>query len=107
MTVGISNDPAPVVALGDAASAIATARRAALADRYAANSFAVEWRPLTRLEPVAPQWRELAGRALEPNVFYEPAFALAAVPVFGADAGAVLIWSGEVAAAPRVFPGAN
>jgi hypothetical protein len=48
MTVGVSNDPAPVVALGDAASAIATARRAALADRYAANSFTVEWRPLTR-----------------------------------------------------------
>ena len=95
MTVGVSNDPAPVVALEDAASAIATARRAALADRYAANSLTVEWRPLTGLEPVAAQWRELAARALEPNVFYEPAFALAAAPVFGADAGAVLIWSGE------------
>jgi CelD/BcsL family acetyltransferase involved in cellulose biosynthesis len=94
MTVGISTDPAPVVALEDAASAIASARRAALADRYAANSLTVEWRPLTRLEPITPQWRELAARALEPNVFYEPAFALAAAPVFGADAGAILIWSG-------------
>ena len=94
MTVGVSNDPAPVVALEHAASAIATARRAALADRYAANSFTVEWRPLTGLEPIAPQWRELAARALEPNVFYESAFALPAAPVFGADAGAVLIWSG-------------
>src|ERR1700733_3345498 len=94
MTVGISNDPAPVVALEHAASAIATARRAALANRYVANSFTVEWRPLTALEPVVAQWRELAGRALEPNVFYEPAFALPAAPVFGADAGAVLIWSG-------------
>jgi CelD/BcsL family acetyltransferase involved in cellulose biosynthesis len=93
MTVGVSNDPAPVVALGDAASAIATARRAALADRYAANSFTVEWRPLSRLEPISAQWRELAARALEPNVFYEPAFALAAAPVFGAEAGAVLVWS--------------
>ena len=93
MTVGVSNDPAPVVALGDAASAIATARRAALADRYAANSFTVEWRPLARLEPITTQWRALAARALEPNVFYEPAFALAAAPVFGADVGAVLIWS--------------
>jgi CelD/BcsL family acetyltransferase involved in cellulose biosynthesis len=97
MTVGVSNNPAPVVALENAASAIATARRAALADRYAATSFTVEWRPLTRLEPVAAQWRELAARALEPNVFYEPAFALAAAPVFGADAGAVLIWSGAKA----------
>ncbi len=94
MTVGVSNDPAPVVALGDAVTAIATARRAALADRYAATSFAAEWRPLTRLEPIAAQWRELAARALEPNVFYEPPFALAVAPVFGADAGAVLIWSG-------------
>ena len=33
-------------------------------------------------------------RALEPNVFYEPAFALAAAPVFGRDAGAMLVWSG-------------
>jgi len=94
MTVGISTDPAPVVALEDAASAIASARRAALADRYAADSFTVEWRPLVRLEPIATQWSELAARALQPNVFYEPAFALAAAPVFGADAGAVLIWSG-------------
>ena len=28
-------------------------------------------------------WRALATRAIEPNVFYEPAFALAAQPVFG------------------------
>ena len=46
----------------------------------------------------ASEWRDLAARALEPNVFYDPAFALAAAPVFGADAGAVLVWS---KAAPR------
>jgi CelD/BcsL family acetyltransferase involved in cellulose biosynthesis len=94
MTIGASADPAPVVGLEDAASAIATARRAALADRYAANAFIVEWRGLARLEPIAVQWRELVARALEPNVFYEPAFLLAAAPVFGRDAGAVLVWSG-------------
>ena len=98
MTVRVSADPAPVVALRDAASAIASARRAALADRYAANSFTVEWRPLAELEPIAAQWRALAARALEPNVFYEPAFALAAAPVFGREAGAVLVWS---AGSPR------
>ncbi len=38
-------------------------------------------------------WRALAARALEPNVFYEPAFALAAAPVFGGDAGAGLVWA--------------
>ena len=52
-----------------------------------------EWRPLASLRPIVAEWASLAQRALEPNVFYEPAFALAAAPVFGKDAGAVLIWS--------------
>jgi CelD/BcsL family acetyltransferase involved in cellulose biosynthesis len=52
----------------------------------------VEWRPLAELATIAEQWRRLASRALEPNVFYEPAFALAAAPVFGRDVGAGLIW---------------
>jgi CelD/BcsL family acetyltransferase involved in cellulose biosynthesis len=84
-----------VAALEDARSAIATARRATLAARYPAHSFAVEWRPLTKLAPITAHWRELAARALEPNVFYEPAFMLAAAPVFGRNAGAVLVWSGS------------
>ena len=54
-------------------------------------SFQAEWRGLAALEPIAAEWRALAARAIEPNVFYEPAFALAAAPVFGADAGAVLV----------------
>jgi len=94
MTVKASADQAPVFAFDGAASAIASVRRAALADRYATSSFAVEWRGLAQLEPVAGPWRELAARALEPNVFYEPAFALAAAPVFGRDVGAMLVWSG-------------
>ncbi len=94
MTVRGSADQAPVVALDGPALAIASARRAVLADRYAASSFAIEWRELAQLAPVAGEWRELAARALEPNVIYEPAFALAAVPVFGREAGAVLVWSG-------------
>ncbi|MEA2990618.1 MAG: hypothetical protein QOG83_3329 [Alphaproteobacteria bacterium] len=55
--------------------------------------FHVEWRPLADLTPMAADWRALAARALAPNVFYEPAFALAAAPVFGRDAGAGLVWS--------------
>ena len=42
---------------------------------------------------IAGEWRSLAERAIEPNVFYEPSFALAAAPVLGADAGALLVWS--------------
>jgi hypothetical protein len=96
MTVKAPTEHAPYVL--DTAAAIARARRAAIADRYAIDSFAVEWRSLTELDDITDAWRELAGRALVPNVFYEPAFALAAAPVFGNDAGAVLVWSGT---APR------
>ena len=76
------------------ASAIASARRAAIADRYAASSLAVEWRNLSELESIVDEWRDLASRVLEPNVFYEPAFALPATRIFGRDAGALLVWSG-------------
>jgi CelD/BcsL family acetyltransferase involved in cellulose biosynthesis len=50
-----------------------------------------EWRPLAELAGVAAEWRALARRAVEPNVFYEPAFALAAGPALAPDAGAVLV----------------
>jgi CelD/BcsL family acetyltransferase involved in cellulose biosynthesis len=95
MTVRVAADLAAVVALDSASSAIAAARRAAVSDRYAPGSFAVEWRALDSLPPIAAPWRELAARALEPNVFYEPAFLQAAAPVFAPDAGAVLVWSGD------------
>jgi CelD/BcsL family acetyltransferase involved in cellulose biosynthesis len=55
------------------------------------QTFQVEWRALSELAPIANEWRELAARATEPNVFYEPAFALAAGPVFGTDTRAVLV----------------
>ncbi len=57
------------------------------------TDFRVEWRPLAELAPIAAEWQSLAARALEPNVFLEPAFALAAAPVFGRDVGAGLVWS--------------
>ena len=50
-----------------------------------------EWQPLSALGALVPEWRDLVAGALEPNVFYDPAFALAAAPVFGAHAGAVLV----------------
>jgi CelD/BcsL family acetyltransferase involved in cellulose biosynthesis len=90
VTVNASTD---LAFASEGAAAIASARRAALTDRHAANAFATEWRGFVQLEPIAEEWRELAKRALEPNVFYEPAFALPAARVFGRDAGAVLVWS--------------
>jgi len=96
MTIEALTDQAGLLTLKDgAAAAIAGARRAALSERYAADAFAVEWRDFAALEPVASEWRALAGYALEANVFYEPAFALAAAPVFGRGAGAFLVWSGS------------
>jgi CelD/BcsL family acetyltransferase involved in cellulose biosynthesis len=94
MTVKAPTENAPRVF--DTAAAIASARRAAIADRYATESFTVEWRELSQLHSIANEWRELAERALVPNVFYEPAFALAAAPLLGRSAGAVLIWSGTL-----------
>jgi CelD/BcsL family acetyltransferase involved in cellulose biosynthesis len=61
-----------------------------------------EWRSLASLKPIVVEWASLAQRAIEPNVFYDPAFALAAASVFGKDAGAVLIWSHS---APRQLVG--
>jgi CelD/BcsL family acetyltransferase involved in cellulose biosynthesis len=54
----------------------------------------IEWRPLATLTDIVDDWRSLAARALEPNVFYEPAFALAAAPVLGADVRSALVWAG-------------
>ncbi len=57
----------------------------------------VEWRPLASLAPIMDDWRSLVARAIEPNVFYEPAFALAAAPTLGPDMHVGLVWSGTVA----------
>ena len=65
------------------------------------SNFRVEWRPLAQLRSAAAQWRALAASAIAPNVFYEPAFALAAQPMFGSDVGAGLVWSRG--ASPRLL----
>jgi CelD/BcsL family acetyltransferase involved in cellulose biosynthesis len=57
------------------------------------SALRVEWRGLDALQAIATEWRGLAARALEPNVFYTPEFMLAAAPVFGSGAGAMLVWS--------------
>lgn len=60
------------------------------------SGFRVEWRPLAGLGAIAAEWQSLADRALEPNVFLEPAFALAAAPMFGRDIGVGLVWSRQL-----------
>jgi CelD/BcsL family acetyltransferase involved in cellulose biosynthesis len=63
--------------------------RGIVVPRHAAAE--AQWQPLAALGEIVPEWRSLVTRALEPNVFYDPAFALAAAPVFGGDVGAVLV----------------
>jgi CelD/BcsL family acetyltransferase involved in cellulose biosynthesis len=53
----------------------------------------VESRPLTELAAFVDEWRALATQALQPNIFYQAEFALAAAPVFGRGVAAVLVWS--------------
>lgn len=78
-----------------------TPRRALLPprDTAAAPSLVAEWRPLETLAPIREAWQHLATRAIEPNIFYEPGFALPAAPLFGREVGAVLVWTAD--ASPR------
>src|SRR5262245_46135782 len=63
-----------------------------------------EWRPLAEMAALVAEWRALARRAVEPNAFYEPDFALAAAPALGPDAGAVLVRTAEVHELVGLFP---
>ncbi len=82
-----------MTALDNATTAIAIARRASAADRNSSIAFEVEFRPLAQLEAIIEAWRELASHAIEPNVFYEPAFALPAASLLGADVMVGLVWA--------------
>ena len=57
----------------------------------ARTAFRVEWCSAPALADIAEEWRALAQRAIEPNAFYEPAFMLAALPVFGTTVRAGLV----------------
>jgi CelD/BcsL family acetyltransferase involved in cellulose biosynthesis len=63
-----------------------------------------EWRPLADLAGLVAEWRTLADRAIEPNAFYEPAFALAAARALAPDAGAVVVRGGEARRLIGLFP---
>lgn len=57
----------------------------------------VEILPLGACEALAREWRDLAARAVEPNVFFEPGFLLAAARHLpeAQDHSAVLVWARE------------
>ncbi len=64
---------------GNGAVHAATARTA----RCAATGLALSLRPLAGGQAIAAAWADLAGRALAPNIFYEPEYALPAARPFG------------------------
>lgn len=69
------------------------------------GDLAVEWRSLAGCRLVEGPWRALAERAIEPNVFYEPDFLLAAhrhLPE-AAGHGALLVWDMRGAEEPRLL----
>jgi Acetyltransferase (GNAT) domain len=81
----------------DARRPRAAGRGAALAAPNVRRDLALlvrtEWVPLAALSGITDMWRTLATRALEPNVFYGPAFALPAANAFDPHVGALLVWS--------------
>ena len=80
-------------------SAIASARRAAVADRYAANSLAVEWRYLSELETIAA----VRVSAILFDVFEPPAATLPEAPPAAASALIVASNVALTAVAPETF----
>ncbi|MBM3529746.1 MAG: GNAT family N-acetyltransferase [Alphaproteobacteria bacterium] len=58
-----------------------------------APALQIEMRDLGALAIAAAECRELTARALEPNVFYDAGFMLAAAPVFGHGVGVALLRS--------------
>lgn len=84
-----------IVALdGLSASSIALPRAPAAAALGAA--LRIEIKPLSDCLAIRPEWSDLASRALEPNPFFGPDFALAAAQHLVAfrDAAAILVWQG-------------
>jgi CelD/BcsL family acetyltransferase involved in cellulose biosynthesis len=93
-----------MIGFGNATAVIASARRASAVHRYSSMNFNVELQPLAELASLTAEWRLLAACALEPNVFYEPSFALAAAPWLGRDVQVGLVWSRAPRRLVGLFP---
>jgi CelD/BcsL family acetyltransferase involved in cellulose biosynthesis len=78
---------------------------AALTDERRYGDLTVEWRPLGACADIAAEWSELAANAIEPNIFFEPGFALPASKHLpeSVGCGAILVW--HTGAGPRKLLG--
>ncbi len=68
------------------------------------TTLTTERRPLAALTDIAEPWRALAASATEPNVFYDPDFALAAAPALGRGVEVILVWSATPRRLVGLFP---
>jgi CelD/BcsL family acetyltransferase involved in cellulose biosynthesis len=84
--------------------ALAGARYMAAAERRPATNMHVDVVPLAALDTIVGPWTTLASRAIEPNVFLEPAFALPAAPALGKDVKVGLVWSQSSRELLGLFP---
>ncbi len=85
-----------VMALRGAPSMGAESRTASVAPHQPEQPIILEARPLAACGEIAGAWSHLAGRALEPNPFFEPGFLLAAVQHLVAfrEVMVLLAWQG-------------
>ena len=63
----------------------------------AQDNLITERRSLAALGDIVEEWRRLADNAAEPNIFYDPDFALAAAPALGRHVEVILVWSADAA----------
>lgn len=73
--------------------------------RRSGGPLRLERRPLAACAAIEPHWRDLAGRAVEANPFFEPDFALPAAQhlVSFRDVSVLLAWEGESEAQRRLL----
>jgi O-antigen/teichoic acid export membrane protein/CelD/BcsL family acetyltransferase involved in cellulose biosynthesis len=76
---------------------------ASIVPAQAGGEFEIEWRAPADLADISDEWRALCKRAIEPNVFFEPAYLRNAAPRFGKNVVVALIWS--TATMPRRLVG--
>ncbi len=86
----------PIAARAYRRPAMALPVRKAAAVARRSDGLSIEWKPLTRLDAAdRGRLRDLSARALQPNVFYEPEYLLAARSLsLAKGAGVLLVSSG-------------
>jgi CelD/BcsL family acetyltransferase involved in cellulose biosynthesis len=86
-----------IMALKSSSAGLGPSPVATKASSHYDAPLSIDIRLLSACAEIRQDWSDLAARALEPNLFFEPDFALAAVQhlVVFRDACAILVWQGQ------------